>query len=725
MVKAAIKQFFSRKNAFLRKMLFTIIGLVCIPLICIQLWIIHQSTAEFHSSNAGSYVSALQANANTYSMQLQILSDTALQICQDSAIAAPLQDGCSMYKLLTAVNQLNTFKASTPFISDVAVYYRTEDFVLSASCKRSLATFCSHVAGTDAAAAAQLYGILDTVTADAYSAKFDSTGYLLFAQPASVLSMARQDAVICFLIKTSELSSLFDVSMPSNTSLSIINRSGELVLNGSTFPAGLMDNEDFRKFLTDIEENICTLTYGGESLNLYKYTDSTSMNTMLACVGSDDAEKPVLRYVNRLHITVILSLVFTCVLLGATVYVNYRPMKRLVTRHASGSEDCNLSELELLDSLFFDKDERIANQQNLLASFLISDLLFGVEVDPELLKTHFPLEKCRHFAVAAVTRVQLSSAQANAVVSLLRSQVNSVEFHTTRLPNSPRTLFIFISAEPLNQPLLKEKLLFAVQKISGEDCAVQLGCAVENINDLPRSHQSALAMKPTMAQQDPIPNENPYLTAEIQSFLQRICAGDLSDALASLEKLESIIASDSINPHYRSYFCYKLVFAYLTNLRESGINLSEHELENLLTFQNPVQVFSMLRQSVNLHCTKLKSAPHSANTHVQMKLLQYVNDNLTSSELCLTSAADHMNMSIYAVSRLFKEYTQQNFKEYITGRRLEIAYDLLCTTDQSVSEIANTVGFEDASYFSEVFKKRYGAVPTKVRSSSRSAAKNL
>ena len=723
MVKAAIAQFFSKKNSFLRKMLLTIIGLVCIPLIGIQLWIIHQSTSEFHSSNAGSYVSMLQANANTYSMQLQILSDTALHMSQNSVIATPLQEDCNIYKQLTTVQQIHTFKSSTPFVSDIAVYYRTQGIVLSSNCKRSLATFCAYAAGKDTAAAAQLYGFLDTVTTDTFSAKFDSSGYLLFAKPVSIHSMAHQDAVICFLIKISELSRIFESSVPYNTNFSIINGSGDFVLKGNSFPAGLLQEEAFRIFLEDTDRSTCELTWEGEPLNLYKYTDPSSKISTLACLGRDDAEKPVVRYVDRLHFTVILSFLLTCILLGTTVYINYQPVKQLVSRHAAGHDNNELSELELLDSLFFAKDEQIANQQDLLSSFLLSDLLFGVDVDPELLALHFPAETCRHFAVAAVTRANLSSSQSNAIAGLLRSEVESVECHTTRLPNSPRTLFIFISAEPLNLRMLEEKLLFAVQKISGENCTVQMGDAVERIANLSESHQSALAMKFKFSQKDPIPDENPYLSAEIQTFLQKVCTGEVSAALISLEKLETIIASHAINPHYRNYFCYKLVFAYLTTLHDTGIQVPDDELEILFTFQSSAQVFALLRQSVHVHCPKQKNTPNPANSHVQMKLLQYVNDNLTNSELCLTSAADHMNMSIYAVSRLFKEHTQQNFKEYITVRRLEIAYDLLCTTDQSIGEIANTVGFEDASYFSEVFKKRYGAVPTKIRSNAKTAAK--
>ena len=72
-------------------------------------------------------------------------------------------------------------------------------------------------------------------------------------------------------------------------------------------------------------------------------------------------------------------------------------------------------------------------------------------------------------------------------------------------------------------------------------------------------------------------------------------------------------------------------------------------------------------------------------------------------------------MSIYAVSRLFKEGTGSGFKEYVINKRLERAMELLTTTDTPVGEIARSVGFENSTYFSTAFKKHYGISPTQLR----------
>lgn len=718
-MRAAIQHFFSRKNQFLRNMFLSIVGLVCLPLITIQLWIIHQTTTEYHTSSSSAYVSALQASATTYNMQLQLLSETAIHMTQDTALHAPLREWARdrIWLQLQTINQIQNYLTTTPFVADVAIYYRPNDYVLNIGYKRSLEQFCSFVAGSDSAAAAQLYGFLDTVTTDTYSARFDSSGYLLYAKPVSMLSVAKQDAVICFLIKADTFSKTYETALPNSAGFAILNRNRELVLSGNSFPRSLLSSEEVVTFL-DGSAPVISLE---NQLYLYKYKDAETGNIFLASAGADAVEQALVRYVNRLHTTLIVSLMFMCVLLSITVYINYRPVKKLLSRHTQDKSNANLSELELLDSLFFAKDERITSQNNLLASFLISDLLFGVEVEPELLRTHFPNDTYRHFAVAAVSRVQLSTAQTNSVAALLRGGIGATEFYTTRLPNSPRTLFIFMSRTPLNRGIMKDKLQFAVSKLTGADCSVSLGITVERIEDLPRSHQSALAGTATLPQQDVLPNENPHIMKQIRQFIQQLVSGHREQALSALENAESLLADSAVAENYRNYYCYKLLSAYLTAVSENQAALPEGDLEALLAFRSPVQLFALLRQSAAVYCAQIQASGSSANCQQQEKLRQYVNNNLTNSELCLTTAAEHMNLSIYAVSRLFKETTHMNFKEYITLERLKMAHDLLLSTDQTISEIAAAVGFEDASYFSEVFKKHYHAVPSKVRTAARQA----
>ena len=53
--------------------------------------------------------------------------------------------------------------------------------------------------------------------------------------------------------------------------------------------------------------------------------------------------------------------------------------------------------------------------------------------------------------------------------------------------------------------------------------------------------------------------------------------------------------------------------------------------------------------------------------------------------------------------------------EYIRYTRLEAARDLIRTTDLNISQIVYTIGFSSRSYFSKIFKNKYGITPSEFK----------
>lgn len=66
-------------------------------------------------------------------------------------------------------------------------------------------------------------------------------------------------------------------------------------------------------------------------------------------------------------------------------------------------------------------------------------------------------------------------------------------------------------------------------------------------------------------------------------------------------------------------------------------------------------------------------------------------------------------------SRLFKLYLRQTPIVYLNGLRLRRAAELLRQPDVSVSEAAMSCGFDNFSYFSKMFRARYGCTPSEYR----------
>ncbi len=94
---------------------------------------------------------------------------------------------------------------------------------------------------------------------------------------------------------------------------------------------------------------------------------------------------------------------------------------------------------------------------------------------------------------------------------------------------------------------------------------------------------------------------------------------------------------------------------------------------------------------------------------------EIVEASLDNSDLSVDDLAASMNLSRVQLYRKVKAVTGSSPVELLRTARLKRAYQLLLTTDKSVSEVAYAVGFTAPSYFTKCFKEEYGMVPGDVR----------
>lgn len=95
--------------------------------------------------------------------------------------------------------------------------------------------------------------------------------------------------------------------------------------------------------------------------------------------------------------------------------------------------------------------------------------------------------------------------------------------------------------------------------------------------------------------------------------------------------------------------------------------------------------------------------------------LQYIELHYTDPDFSISAMADEMNITLSWLSTLFKQGAGKNLNGYVTDKRLEHACELLGSPQHSISEIAHLCGYEDAGYFSSLFRKKTGMNPTEYR----------
>ena len=160
----------------------------------------------------------------------------------------------------------------------------------------------------------------------------------------------------------------------------------------------------------------------------------------------------------------------------------------------------------------------------------------------------------------------------------------------------------------------------------------------------------------------------------------------LNDALSLDTKLNEII-NDEI----------KLIISAYPHSHLTGTFHSKEKLEAILTY--------ILYEIIDN--AELKSQ----NQHI-IKILKYIESHL-SDGITLEEVSKHVNLTKEYTSNLFKKEIGSTLIEYVNKRKMTVAKNMIDSGEVRLQEVASSLGFENYSYFSRLFKKYYDTSPVK------------
>ena len=144
----------------------------------------------------------------------------------------------------------------------------------------------------------------------------------------------------------------------------------------------------------------------------------------------------------------------------------------------------------------------------------------------------------------------------------------------------------------------------------------------------------------------------------------------------------------------------------------SGNPYSELSIFSLLIkmlialYENHIQTTDLF-QNVNIN-------KHQEYVTKFGNLLDYIDTHYTE-DLTLEDMADIIGFSKYHFSRLFKQYTNFTFCDYLKHRRIQAAEMLLDQPEYSITEVALQAGFPSISTFNRIFKEYKNCTQTEFR----------
>lgn len=95
---------------------------------------------------------------------------------------------------------------------------------------------------------------------------------------------------------------------------------------------------------------------------------------------------------------------------------------------------------------------------------------------------------------------------------------------------------------------------------------------------------------------------------------------------------------------------------------------------------------------------------------IDQLLDEHVDQMITSVEM-----AEHLHLNASYFSRYFKKLAGVNFTDYVNQYKINMAITMLSRQNETVENVAYTLGFSDRAYFSKVFKKYSGKSPSEYK----------
>lgn len=108
----------------------------------------------------------------------------------------------------------------------------------------------------------------------------------------------------------------------------------------------------------------------------------------------------------------------------------------------------------------------------------------------------------------------------------------------------------------------------------------------------------------------------------------------------------------------------------------------------------------------------------SLNRHEPVRRARRLLDQNYDTPITIDDLSREVALSPYHLIRSFRRIYRQTPHQYLVGRRIAKAKELLRNSDLSITEICMAVGFESLGSFSTLFRKVTGVSPSAYRASS-------
>lgn len=206
-----------------------------------------------------------------------------------------------------------------------------------------------------------------------------------------------------------------------------------------------------------------------------------------------------------------------------------------------------------------------------------------------------------------------------------------------------------------------------------------------------------------------------------QKLTESLRAGNYVETKQLTEAFfDALLENKSLSPNYVQSMCLFLLFIPERVIAEEMLETdafsydSQQQYQELCEMETIDEMKQYILQKYRELCDYINQNGGEGNAirSVKKRIDEQYSKNLTIKEL-----AAEVYLSPTYLSYLFKQKTGYTINDYITAVRMEKAKELLRDPKNTLYDIARAVGYHEPGYFTRIFKKYTGQIPSRYRES--------
>lgn len=204
--------------------------------------------------------------------------------------------------------------------------------------------------------------------------------------------------------------------------------------------------------------------------------------------------------------------------------------------------------------------------------------------------------------------------------------------------------------------------------------------------------------------------------AEIEPLLENELYEKISDDMLRL--IEKFASAQNINAEILKCFYQDFLSVVYRAIGKYGKTLSEMfdeeaDREKALKAYVSLDEMKWFVKYSMAYLNEISTSVDKEKSQID-SICQYIRSNM-EMDIKRTDIAEWVHLNPNYVSRLFKNETGMSLKEYIMSEKMKLARELVRNTNLPIGVITMKVGYNNFSYFAQVYKKVNGLSPTEDR----------